>query len=177
MEDLQFGANFPAVSAPVVSISELAEYETPVSTTPVPAVAWSMEKHMVAQFLATKGMSKVQVSRETGVPLSAINKWLQNSEFTSYINQIVLDCASVMKAKRLGLLSKILDARIEEAERTGDYARLSKMDTLDIISAIRKETGDEDAAKESSYTRIMEKFLEINNRPAAPAPPIDITPK
>lgn len=168
-EDLQFGM---VPEAPATNAFELASFETPVDSTPLPNVVWSIEKHKVAQLLAVSGMSKSKISRETGVPLSTINKWLTHGEFTDYINSLVMESVTLMKAKRLQLLTKMLDARIEEAEVNGDYARLSKLDTLDIIAAIRKETGEEEKKDESKYTQILEKIVGMTSTPKViPATP------
>jgi hypothetical protein len=125
--------------------------------------------------IALAGLSKVQVSRETGVPLSTINRWLQHGEFTDYINRLVLESAAVMAAKRLQVLTKILDARIAEAEKSGDYARLSRLDTLDIIDRIRKETVAEEDKQESKYTQILDKIVTLTSTPKPPKE-IDVTP-
>ena len=153
---------------------ELADFETPVSGDILPSVVWSIEKHKVAQMLALSGLSKSQISRETGVPLQTINKWVQHGEFSDYVNKLVLESATLMKAKRLQVLTKILDARIAEAEKVGDYARLSKLDTLDIIDRIRKETGDDEDRKESKYTQILEKLVGMSSTTQKPL--IDVTP-
>jgi len=144
---------------------ELADFETPLSTSAVPNVLWSIEKHKVAQLLALSGLSKAQISRETKVPLGAIKKWQESQEFRDYVNQLVLESANLMKATRLQILTKILNARIDEAEKTDDYARLSKADTVDIINAIRKETVEDEEKKESKYVQILEKMVELTHQP------------
>jgi len=146
MDDLDFTNTAALVKE--TDAFELADFETPISNALLPSVVWSIEKHKVAQMLALSGLSKSQISRETGVPLATINKWTQHVEFSDYVNKLVLESASLMKAKRLQVLTKILDARIAEAEKTGDYARLSKLDTLDVIDRIRKETGEDEDRKE-----------------------------
>lgn len=144
---------------------ELADFETPLSTSAVPNVMWSIEKHKVAQMLALSGLSKTQISRECKVPLGAIKKWQESSEFRDYVNQLVLESANLMKAQRLQILTKILNARIDEAEKTDDYARLSKADTVDIIAALRKETAEDEEKKESKYVQILEKMVELTHQP------------
>lgn len=170
-DDLQFGITAPPALG--TEAFELADFETPVSGAPLPNVRWSIEKHKVAQLLALSGLAKTQISRETSVPLATINKWLQHGEFVDYVNQLVLESATMMKAKRLQLLTKILDARIAEAEKTGDYSRLSKLDTLDIIDRLRKETGEDEDRKESKYAQILEKIITATQGP----PVINITPE
>lgn len=167
-EDIQFGVTKASSSGS--EVFELADFETPLTCTPVPAVAWSIEKHKVAQLIATSGMSKQAIARETGVPLPAINKWLQNQEFSDYVNQVVLEAAAVMKAKRLQLMTKILDARIAKAEESDSYDKLSKLDTLDILAAIRKETGEDESDTESKYLHILDKIVSASSKT------LDITP-
>lgn len=154
---------------------ELADFETPVSTLPVPNVVWSIEKHTVAQMLALEGKSKARISRETGVPVGTITKWQQHGEFRDYINQLVLEQVAVLKARKLQDLLKTLAAREAAAEAADDWAGFSKADSLDILAAIRKETGEEERREDSRYSQVLEKLLE-----KIPDPPkqhtIDITP-
>jgi hypothetical protein len=136
---------------------ELAEFETPYVQVQAMPVQWSIEKIKVAQLLALTGKTKTAVAKEMKLPLTVINKWLENGEFNEYIRNLVTEGASILKAKRLQLLTKILDARIEEAEREG-YSCVTKKDTVDIVSELRKETG-EDKHIDNSYTSLLEKLV------------------
>jgi transposase-like protein len=143
--------------AEVVDAGSLASFETVQKEVQVVPVRWSIEKFRVAQEIALSGKTKTAIAKELGIPLTAINTWLKNNEFQEYINQTVLDGASLLKAKKLQLLTKTLAAREAEAELNG-YASFSNKDSLDIISEIRKETGDERTA-DSSYTSLLEKLV------------------
>ena len=140
---------------------ELASFETPVITSKVPNVVWSIEKHKVAQMLALEGKNKTAISKETGVPVPTINKWLQHGEFRDYINDITMEAAGTMKAMLISLDLKMINARIEAAEVSGDYARLSGKDTLDIIDNLRKLTGADESKEDSAYANVMKKMLGI----------------
>jgi hypothetical protein len=139
---------------------ELAEFELPVSTKPAAPILWSIQKYEVAQMVAMKGLSRKEISKVTGVPLATITRWLSNGEFTEYINKIIVESATLAKAKRLQFLTKVLDARMEEAELNGDFAGASKKDTLDVISELRKETEGEDKQEESNYMKLFEKLID-----------------
>lgn len=136
---------------------ELSSFETERVPTPVLPVKWSIEKYKVAEMLALSGRNKKETARELGIPLAIINKWLQSSEFTEYMQSLVEDYARAIKNNRLMYLNKILQARIEQAEVEG-YADLSRKDTVDIISEIRKETGDEKSS-DNNYMRLLEKLV------------------
>jgi transposase-like protein len=140
-----------------VDAGSLASFETVQKEVQVVPVRWSIEKFRVAQEIALSGKTKTAIAKELGIPLTAINTWLKNSEFQEYINQTVMDGASLLKAKKLQLLTKTLAAREAEAELNG-YASFSNKDSLDLISEIRKETGDERTA-DSSYTSLLEKLV------------------
>ena len=145
---------------------ELASFETPVVTTTVPNVRWSIEKHLVAQDLAIAGINKTQISKNRKVPVPTINKWLENGEFRDYVNQIVMEAAGTAKALLISLDLKILNARIAAAEESGDYGRLSGKDTLDIADNLRKLTGADESKEDSGYASIMKKILGITeNKP------------
>ena len=159
--------------ASVSGAFELASFETTVSHEVLPAVKWSIQKYEVAQMIALMGLKKTEIAKQTKVPLATINNWLKNSEFSDYINKLALESVNVLKAKRIQLLTKMLDARIEEAEdENGGYAKLSRKDTLDIIKELRDETEEAEKKQESSYTKLLEKIL-LNSTPPKV---VDITP-
>lgn len=136
---------------------DLASFETEYVPTQTPALRWSVEKYKAAQLLALSGKNKKQTARELKIPVSIIDAWLQNPEFDAYMQSLVEDYGKTMKNNNIMLLNKILQARIEQAEIDG-YADLSRKDTLDIITEIRKETG-EDKAAESNYVGLLEKLV------------------
>lgn len=142
-----------------VDPSKMEPFERSVPTKPMRPLAWSIEKYEVAQLLALSRMTVQQVSEATNVPINAIQKWRQHPEFTDYMNKLVLEGATVLKAKRLMILQKILDARIHKAEELGDFAFLSTKDTLDILSEIRKETEEEDNKEKSTWMQTLDVLL------------------
>ena len=142
-----------------VDPSKLESFERPVPTRPVMPLAWSIEKYEVAQLLALSRMTVTQVSEATMVPVHVIQKWKLHTDFSDYMNKLVLEGATVMKAKRLMILNKVLDARLERAESMGDYATLSTKDTLDILAEIRKETEDEDSKEKSTWMQTLDVLL------------------
>ena len=144
----------------VSGASELASFETPaLGITKVAPVQWSIEKYKVAQELALSGKKKTTIAKELKIPLAVINKWLENQEFNEYVQEIVLEGAKTLKSKRLQLLMKTLQAREERAELDG-YDTFSSKDGLDIISEIRKETGEDKGSGQSNYTNLLESLLK-----------------
>jgi len=138
----------------------LEAFETPVSgAVTVAPVQWSIEKYNVAQELALSGKTKTRVSKDLKIPLAIINRWLENKEFTEYINSIVMEYAKASKAERLKLLMKTLKAREDQAELDG-YDTFSKKDSLDIVAEIRKETGEDKGNGQSNYTNLLENLLK-----------------
>jgi len=150
---------------------ELASFETPPSGPKNSApVAWSLQKHQVATLIALSGKAKTEISRETGVPLGAINKWLEHPEFNVYIQDLVLEAAKGFKSQNLMILNKILQARLAEAELQDKYSSLSKADTLEVMAAISKETAAESEKDDTNYAKILRQMF------AAQQKTIDITP-
>lgn len=170
---MDIGEKSPALTGSAAF--DLADYETPVvGNIQIPQVRWSIEKHRVAQMLALEGKPKSKISKETGVPVPTINKWLEHGEFRDYINQLVMNEASVMNAESLRMAIKTLRAREAAAEAADDWAGFSRADSMDIISTVRKLTGEEHK-EESSYLKVMEKLMEkIPDSPARKV--IDVTP-
>lgn len=135
----------------------LQPFETEYVPKVAPPVKWSVEKYKVAQTLALSGKNKRQTAKELKIPLNIIDSWLKSSEFQDYMQSLIDEYGKVMKTNSLMYLNKILQARIEEAEIDG-YANLSRKDTLDIITEIRKETGDDKVA-EGNYLGLLEKLV------------------
>jgi anion-transporting ArsA/GET3 family ATPase len=162
---------------PELCASQLEAFETPIYERPLKPLTWSIEKYEVAQQLALSRKTITQISEDTMVPLSAINRWRAHPDFRAYMDKLVLDTAETLKARRLQLLSKVLDARVERAEELGDYASLTSKDTLDVLEAIRKETVDDQPKESSKYLKTLEALLvktarrerEIELNPSAPA--------
>jgi hypothetical protein len=144
---------------PAENLSILEEFERPISTVPMKQLEWSVEKHEVAQLLSTKGMSIEKVSEITNVPISAIKKWKTHPDFIKYMNDYILSIAESMKAYRLSLYLKIIDARVDKIEAMDNYSMLSTKDTLDILEAMRKETEKEDNKEQSQYLKTLEVLL------------------
>jgi protoheme ferro-lyase len=144
---------------------ELAEFETPVSLETIPPIVWSVEKYKVAQMLALHGKSKVDISIETKVPISTINSWCQHPDFKEYIKTTIEQAASTMKQDNISLLTKIIAARVAEAELSGDYSSLSKKDTLEIIKELNVITEDDTKKEESNYTKLLEKLVVASVTP------------
>ncbi len=141
----------------VAGADQLADFETEYVQVPSMPVKWSIQKFKVAQLIALSGKTKKAIAKEVGVPLPMINKWMENGEFSEYVNNLVMEGATLLKAKKLQILTKALDARIEEAEVEG-YGSITRKDTLDIITEIRKETGEEKSA-DSGYMGLLEKLV------------------
>lgn len=162
-----------ALTQPGTDAFVLADFETAVPNEVLPPVMWSVQKYEVAQMIALSGMKVSEISKATMVPLSTIKRWQTNPEFQNYINTLALESVNIMKSKRIQLLTKMLDARIEEAEgENGSYSKLSRADTLEIIKELRKESEDDEKKQESNYTRLLEKILLNSNPPKV----IDVSP-
>lgn len=138
---------------------ELASFETPVPETTIPPMVWSVEKYTVAQMIALHGKSKADISKETKVPLSTINYWLKHPEFQEYIRKIIDQAAATMKQDNISLLTKIIAARVAEAEISGDFASLSTKDTLELVKELNKITEDDSKKEETGYMRLLEKLF------------------
>lgn len=138
---------------------ELAEYETPVPVENIPTLVWSVEKYKVAQMLALQGKSRKDISLETKVPLATIDSWRKHPDFQAYIASLIDIAAATMKRDNISLMRKVVDARIAEAEKSGDYASLSKKDTLEIIKELNIMTEDDTKKEESNYAKLLEKLV------------------
>lgn len=142
-----------------------AEYDaTPRLKSHKPLV-WSVEMAEVAELLATKGMTLARVSEVTDVPISAIKRWKQHPEFAKKVRDIILETIDDMRAYRLGLCLKMIDARVEKVEELGDYSLLSTKDTLDIMESMRKDSEKTEEAEQSQYMKTIEALLVKSSKP------------
>lgn len=149
------------------STFQLAEYETPVPTESIAPIIWSVEKYKVAQMIALHGKSKADISRETKIPLNTIHSWCKHPDFQAYIRSTIDKAASTMQQDNISLLTKIIAARVEEAELSGDYAGLSKADTMDLVKELNKMTNNDGKKEASTYTQLLEKLV-VNSMPKQP---------
>lgn len=143
--------------------AEWQPFEREAPQEPVKPLRWSIEKYEVAQLLALSRLTLEKISEKTLVPVRVIRSWRKHPEFQAYMDRLVLESAEAMKARRLMLLSKIIDARVEKAEESGDYSFLSNKDTLDVMEALRKETDDQ-PKEQSRYMKTLETLLEKTQR-------------
>lgn len=149
----------------VPDLSVLDIFETPVNLTPAKPMEWSLEKYEAAHLIGLSSLTVQQVSDELKIPVRVIQYWKSHPDFKSYVDSIVLEAAKSSKAKRIMLLNKILDARLETAERIGDYSTLSNKDTLDIVSELRKETQENDDDNQSNWIKTLDALLEKSKTP------------
>lgn len=138
---------------------ELADFETPCSNEVIRPMVWSVQKYEVAQMLALHGKSKSEVSMLTHVPISTINVWCKHPDFIEYTKSLIEQAAATMKNDNISLLKKIVAARVEQAEISGDYSKLSNKDTLDIIKELNVITEDDTKKEESNYTKLLERLV------------------
>lgn len=143
-----------------VDPAALCSFERPVPNTPIKPLHWSIEKYEAAQLLALSRMTMAQVSQHLRIPLHALQRWKTHPDFREYMDKVTLDTESTLKALRLQVLRKILDARLDLVEESGNYAALSSKDTLDILDALRKETEAADTKPESNYLKTIEDLLK-----------------
>lgn len=147
------------------NVFALAEFETPVSENPIQPLVWSTEKYTVAQMIALHGKSRAAISQETKVPLSTINSWLKHPDFQEYVKATIDKAASTMRQDNIALLTKMIAARVAEAELADDYANLSKKDTLSLIKELNDLTGESTSKEESMYAKLFEKVLMKSMEP------------
>lgn len=131
----------------------------PVRVTPSKPMPLSSEMREVAELLATKGMTVQRVSEVTGVPISAIKKWKKNPEFTQHMQNFVLDIAEGLRAWRLMMCMKTLDARVEKIEEIGDWSLFSQKDSMDIMAEMRKDTEKQEEKEQTQYMKVMEALI------------------
>ena len=167
MKDESLDSLIDSTTADSSTAYEMASYETEAPIEQLPPVLWSVQKYDVAQLLALSGLKITEISKATKVPLGTINAWRKSTEFMEYVNRITLESAALLKAKRLQVLTKTLDARIRkiEEDEDGDWAKASRKDTLDILKEIREETEVTEEKEESSYMKLLEKLMLTSNPP------------
>lgn len=141
-------------------VSVLEEYERPVSSSPIKPLVWSIEKYEVAQLLAISGYTIAKISEVTTVPITAIKKWKQHPDFIKYMDDCLSDTSVDLKKFRIGLLRKVISARVDRVEEMGgDYSILSTKDTADLLAELRKETEKNEDKEQTQYMRTIEALL------------------
>ncbi len=96
--------------------------------------------------------SVAEVSRHLAIPEHVVAKTLQTAEVKRYLDSAYLDMGYRNRNKLGALLDKMIDAKIAEAEETGEY---TKKDLLELITLAHKMRMDEikaDKAAEGTTT-------------------------
>lgn len=138
---------------------ELMDTETEYVETPVLPVKWSVEKYNAAQMMALSGLTKKQIAKKMGLTLGVLNKWCESAEFNEYIQSLVQEYAKNLKNDRIMFLTKIVNARRENAEEEG-YADASRKDTVDILAELRKETEATAGGSGNNFTNLLESLMK-----------------
>lgn len=81
-----------------------------------------------------------EVSRMTHIPLHVVSEQLAKPETKRYLDAAYLDMGYRNRNKLGALLDKMIDAKIAEAEETGEY---TKKDLLELITLAHKMRMDE----------------------------------
>ena len=124
-------------------------------------LALSPEGYDVANAYLQYGSSE-EAARQTGIPLQIIIQTLQKPDVQNYLQGVYLDAGYRNRNKLAGLVDKIIDAKIEEAEETSMW---SKKDLLEILEFAHKIRIDElKLMKKENTTTVNVANFDSNTR-------------
>jgi hypothetical protein len=124
-------------------------------------LALSPEGYDVANAYLQYGSSE-EAARQTGIPLQIIIQTLQKPDVQNYLQGVYLDAGYRNRNKLAGLVDKIIDAKIEEAEETSMW---SKKDLLEILEFAHKMRIDElKLMKKENTTTVNVANFDSNTR-------------
>lgn len=81
-----------------------------------------------------------ETATQLGVPQDQVAQLIATREAKAYIDQVYLDQGYRNRSRLAGLLDRIIESKLEEAEETGIY---SDKDLVDIIKLVHQMRQDE----------------------------------
>lgn len=112
-----------------------------------------------------EGKDVMVIAEECNISVDRVVNALEKKEVKTYIDNVFLAQGYLHRAKRLNLINKVIEKKIEEAEETDVFTKKDLLDWLkhlhEIESAARpKEKGPAVAVQINNYDKFMENILE-----------------
>jgi hypothetical protein len=111
------------------------------------------------------GMEIEQIASEYGISSDRVTAVVEKREVKAYIDGVYATQGYLNRGKRLALINRVIDQKLEEALETGIFSKKDLLDWVkhlnEIESSVRpKETGPKVAVQVNNYSKLMEDLLK-----------------
>lgn len=111
------------------------------------------------------GMDIDAIASEYNISADRVTAVVEKREVKAYIDGVYATQGYLNRGKRLALINRVIDQKLEEALETGIFSKKDLLDWVkhlnEIESSVRpKETGPKVAVQVNNYSKLMEDLLK-----------------
>jgi len=111
-----------------------------------------------------QGKEIVEMAEDYGLPADRITAVLEKKEVKMYIDNVYLTQGYLHRLKRLAIINKVIDQKMDEALETGIYSKKDLLEWLKLLgdmenTAKPKQTGPAVAIQVNNYERLMKDLI------------------
>lgn len=111
------------------------------------------------------GMEITQIAEEYGITSDRVTAVVEKREVKAYIDGVYATQGYLNRGKRLALINRVIDQKLEEALETGIYSKKDLLDWVKHLNEIEasvkpKENGPKVAVQVNNYSKLMEDLLK-----------------
>ena len=114
-------------------------------------------------FLSGKSIS--EMSEEYGVSQDRITSVVEKKEVKTYIDSVFATQGYLNRVKRINLINKVIDQKIQDAVETGVYTKKDLLDWMKHLQEVEtslkpKHSGPQVAVQINNYDKLMKDLME-----------------
>ncbi len=110
------------------------------------------------------GRSVETIAEEYGLPQDRITSVIEQREVKAYIDSVFATQGYLNRVKRINLINRVIDQKLEEAVETGIYSKKDLLDWMKHLQEIEesakpKKTGPAVAVQINNYDKLMKDLM------------------
>jgi hypothetical protein len=114
-------------------------------------------------YLAGKAVE--EIADEYGISSDRVTAVIEKKEVKSYIDSVFATQGYLNRIKRINLINKVIDQKVQEAVETGIYSKKDLLDWMKHLQDIEigmkpKSTGPAVAVQINNYDKLMKDLME-----------------
>lgn len=111
------------------------------------------------------GRSVETIAEEYDLPQDRITSVIEQREVKAYIDSVFATQGYLNRVKRINLINRVIDQKLEEAVETGIYSKRDLLDWMKHLQEIEesakpKKTGPAVAVQINNYDKLMKDLME-----------------
>ena len=110
------------------------------------------------------GRSVETIAEEYDLPQDRITSVIEQREVKAYIDSVFATQGYLNRVKRINLINRVIDQKLEEAVETGIYSKRDLLDCMNHLQEIEesskpKKTGPAVAVQINNYDKLMKDLM------------------